>query len=396
MKKYIVLLFSLIILICLGAVYAWSVFVPVLKESKGLTTAQTQLIFGLAIAGFTISVAVAGPIQQKRTPKLVAAVGGLLFGAGYYIAGYTDSSFIGLLVGIGILSGFGIGTGYVCALATPIKWFPDKKGLITGVTVAGFGAGAILLSAITSKLFAANYSASEVFKYIGILYGIVVIISSIFLFVPKVAKETSRDDIKFTKKIAKQSQFKKLAFGIFCGTFAGILVVGNIKPIGLEAGVSEGIATLAIGLFSVGNATGRIIWGIAADAISKRVIGLSLTFLGLMVLALIPASKNGILFAIATTLVGFGFAANFVVYAAQTAENYGIKAVGTIYPFIYLFYGLSGFSAPYIGGWLFDITGHYNASIVLAGIVAIIGVLGTRYFENKDIQARVQKAVHQV
>jgi OFA family oxalate/formate antiporter-like MFS transporter len=132
MKKYLVALASFLIMICIGGVYAWSIFVPPLKAEHGLTTAHTQLIFGFTIAMFAIAMIFAGKIEKKHGPKITALIGAALFSMGYLFASFSNGQVLILLIGIGIFSGSGISFGYVCSLATPIKWFPRYKGLITG------------------------------------------------------------------------------------------------------------------------------------------------------------------------------------------------------------------------------------------------------------------------
>ena len=170
--KYIILLASVLIQTCIGGLYAWSAFVPALKKAHDLSTAQTQLIFGSLIAVFTVSMVVAGRLLSRVSPRWIAAAGGIAFGGGYWIASRSGGSFGLLLLGVGIVTGIGTGFCYVCPLTMCAKWFPERKGLVTGLAVAGFGGGAVVLSYLVEFFFSRGMGVLEVFGLIGVLYGI--------------------------------------------------------------------------------------------------------------------------------------------------------------------------------------------------------------------------------
>ena len=143
-NRWLVVAGALIIQVCLGAIYSWSVFVNPLKEVFFYTTTQTQIIFSLALATFALVMIFAGRLQDRRGPRLVATLGGVVLGGGYLLASLTGGSFPLVALTVGIIGGAGIGLAYVCPIAACVKWFPDKRGMVTGLAVAGFGAGAWL------------------------------------------------------------------------------------------------------------------------------------------------------------------------------------------------------------------------------------------------------------
>lgn len=378
-KKYyrsLILIASIVIQLCLGGVYAWSVFVAPLKSEYDLSTTQAQIIFGSAIAAFTISMVLAGRFQDKLGAKLITLISGLLFGCGYILASISGGNFLLILIGIGIVAGCGIGFGYVCALSACVKWFPEYKGLVTGLAVAGFGGGAILLSYLASTLIERGNSVSDTFRIIGLAYGIVLIVCAIIMRFPKLPAEQRSDNTNL-KQVLRQKELWALALGMFCGTFSGLMVVGNIKPIGLSVGLKSDQANLAIAMLALGNAGGRIAWGIIYDKVGKIAIPLSLIALCYAVTLILPMAYSKLTFALAAMLTGFGFGACFVVYAAQIAANYGTQAVGHIYPVVFLFYGMSGILGPYIGGMLFDTTGSYTPAMATAALTAALGAIAT-------------------
>ncbi len=376
MDRYFILTASVAIQLCLGGVYAWSVFVTPLRSAYGLSTAQTQIIFGVMFAAFTVTMVFAGRLMEKRGPRLVATIGGLMFGCGYVLASISGGAFPLLLLGIGIIGGAGIGFCYVCPLATCVKWFPQSKGLVTGLAVAGFGGGAVLLSLLAGALIERGSNVLEVFRVVGLAYGAVLVGCAMLLRVPKETSQQPQVGVSL-RRLLCHGGFWSLASGMFCGTFAGLMVVGNIKPIGVSAGLNPQEAGLAIVTLAVGNTAGRVLWGAVYDKIGRSVIPLSLAVLCMAVVVLLPSASSGPTFALAAALVGLGFGACFVVYAAEVSAEYGPHAIGNVYPIIFLAYGFSGIMGPPVGGALFDKTGSYLAAMVVAAIIVASGIIAT-------------------
>ena len=218
MRKYVVLTASVVMQLCLGGTYAWSAFVPALMDRYGLSSAQTQTIFGCTIAAMSLSMVVSGRLQERHGPRLVAVIGALLYAGGYLLASASAGQYTLLLLGIGLLAGTGIGFAYVCPLATCIKWFPERKGLITGVAVAGYGAGAIVLSALAEVLFARGLDVLVVFRWIALGYGAVVFLGALLLSVPPNAVHGTAPVALTLREILGCPAFWGTAVGIFCGT----------------------------------------------------------------------------------------------------------------------------------------------------------------------------------
>lgn len=376
MDRYVVLAASVAIQLCLGGVYAWSVFVTPLVSEYGFSTAQTQIVFGVVFAAFTVAMVFAGRLQEKRGPRLVATIGGLLFGCGYLLASISGGAFPLILLGVGVIGGVGIGFCYVCPLATCIRWFPQSKGFVTGLAVTGFGGGAVLLSLVAGALIERGSNVLEVFRVVGLVYGVVLVACAMLLRVPRDTFHRPQRSVPL-RRILRQRRFWSLASGMFCGTFAGLMVVGSIKPIGVSTGLDPQQAGLAIAALAVGNAAGRVFWGIVHDRIGRSAIPLSLVVLCMAVVSLLPSASSGSTFALAAALTGFGFGACFVVYAAQVAAEYGSNAIGNVYPIIFLAYGFSGVLGPPAGGALFDKTGDYSASLVVAALITAFGITAT-------------------
>ncbi len=376
MKKWIVLTAGVTLQLIFGGLYAWSAFVPALTEQYGLSNGECGFIFGVIIAVFTIVMIPGGRLMHRWGPRIVATAGAVLFSSGYVAASFSGGNFILLLLSIGVLSGAGIGAGYVCPLSVGMKWFPNNKGLITGVSVAGFGGGAIVLSFFVQYfLQTVQLDVLQVFRIIGLGFGGVALVSSLMLSEPGRTSEGDGEKQKpkgHIKVHLLTKKFGALALGMFAATFAGLLTVGNLKPILQDAGLEPTATTLGIALFAVGNASGRIIWGQLYDRIGPRPSVLfSLFSLGMAVVLFVfvmPAPYMLIL----SILTGLGFGAAFVIYASSIVEYFGVERFPFLYPLCFLGYGLSGIIAPGFGGWIKDVTGSFAPAIGISAAVVFL------------------------
>ncbi len=378
MRPYLVLIASVLIQMCFGGVYAWSVFVPPLREAYGLSTTQTQIIFGVAIATFGVCFFFAGKLFELVGPRVAVTIGALLYMFGYILASFSSGSFPIILIGYGLMTGAGVAFGYISVLVACMLWFPKHKGMITGLAVAGFGAGAILLAAVAGWALARGVDVLVFWLYIGLTYGIAILLLGTMILLPKAVVGEKRARIRLRELVRKRPYWGMVA-GLFAGTFAGLLVVGNLKPIGLSCGLSQGLATAAVGAFAFGNAGGRIVWGWVFDWLGKYTIPVSLLFLAAAVFSLQPSAKLGALFVVVAALAGAGFGANFVVYAAHVASTFGADRVSGVYPYIFLAYAIAGTTGPTMGGLLYDRTQSYQLPAMVAVAVALAGALVTTW-----------------
>jgi MFS transporter, OFA family, oxalate/formate antiporter len=379
--KWVVLCAGVVIQMVLGGIYAWSVFVPLLITEYGLSANQCGIIFGATIAVFAVVMIPAGSLLQRRGVRLTASLGALLFMTGYLLASLSQGNFLLLLLSLSLVTGAGIGLGYICPLTVSMKWFPEKKGLVTGVSVAGFGGGAVLLSTVAAHLLV-NHSLDVllVFRLIGLGSGLLALCCALLL------REPPRSDSTGSARggtglaivpagLLTSRNFIILCLGMFCGTFAGLLMVGNLKPIALSLGLESATATLAISLFAVGNAVGRVGWGQVYDRIGTRgTIVLSLGFLGSSkLLFLLPPMPMLVLTAV--LLTGIGFGGCFVIYASSTVDLFGMDCFPRLYPICFIWYGVAALIGPPLGGMLADATGSYWGAIFISSSLALAAAL---------------------
>ncbi len=385
-SRWLILLAGVAMQAILGGIYAWSKFIVPLTEQHGLSNSQCSLIFGVTIAVFTIAMIFAGFFLNKNGPRLTAGIGTALFMAGYTVASYSNGDFYIILLGIGFISGTGIGFGYVCPLTTGMKWFPDHRGLVTGVSVAGFGGGAILLSSLASFLLENSYSTLEIFRIIGLGLGSIAFISAMFLRDPDDAVNKKKPDFSEFKQDLFSSDFALAAFGMFSGTFVGLLLVGNLKPIILEKGFDDGFATFAISLFALGNITGRIVWGQICDkfATHKVIIALFAFFAVSMGLFLFNAGTG--MTGLVIVLLGTGFGGCFVVFATDIVETFGLEYFSELYPCCFLAYGFAALAGPPFAGLIADSSGSFKGSLIVSLGILCLTLITLWYFYSKKAQ----------
>ncbi len=383
-SRWLVVLGALIIQICLGAIYSWSVFVNPLKEVFLYTTTQTQIIFSLALATFALIMIFAGRLQDKKGPRMVATLGGIVLGTGYLLASFTGGSFPLIALTVGIIGGAGIGLAYVCPIAACVKWFPDKRGMVTGLAVAGFGAGAWIFAKVAANFIDA-YGLLASFKYLGGIFMVAVVVGAQLLKNPpvgwkpsgwkppeSVAKASFVQDFEWREMI-KLKQFWMLWIMFVCGAAAGLLVIGILNPYGVHSGLSAAAAANAVGVLALFNGAGRIVWGMASDKIGRK-NAMTLMFLlqGVMMLALIQMGSTEMTLSIAAAWVGFNFGGNLALFPTTTADFFGTKNVGINYGLMFTAYGVAGIAGPIFAGNVFDMTGSYMWAFIPAGVACLI------------------------
>lgn len=405
-NRWFVVLGAILIQLALGAIYAWSVFTPSLKaEPYNFTASQTQWVFSIGLAVFALVMIVAGRLQSKYPPKRIAILGGLILGLGYFLAGFMGTSFIGHVITIGIIGGAGIGLAYVVPIAVGVKWFPDKKGLLTGLAVAGFGFGALIwvkLAGTWGHLIE-SHGVATVFQIYGVAFAVMVVIGAIWMVnppegfkptgwtPPPPAKAAATGSVQLTSSEMLQTpQFYGLWFMFIAGSMAGLMVIGVIalfgidalKSVGTEEGNAKAIAGTAMAVFySLANALGRIGWGSISDKLGRKLsLFLMLLIQGVVMLLFYKMGFSAATFYLGATLVGFNFGGNFALFPAATADYFGNKTVGLNYGWVFSAYGVGGILGPQLAARFKDAAAGGNveawmAPFMIAGAACLVAAI---------------------
>jgi OFA family oxalate/formate antiporter-like MFS transporter len=397
-NRWWIVLGAVLIQMCLGAIYAWSVFTPILKDA-GWSKGDTQWVFSIGLASFAIFMVFAGFRLKKWGPRVLSVIGGLLLGLGYFLAGmFGGTDFWSLLLMVGLIGGAGIGFAYVVPIAVGMQWYPDKKGMITGLAVAGFGFGALLwvkLAGAWGNLLQ-SIDLSGTFMLYGALFAIMVIVGGIFMVFPpegwkpkgfEVAEVKGNTDVDEAPSFTPGQMLRTPQFYLIFLTFvfsagAGLMSIGLMKLYPMEALQANGfeelqasaIAGTAMAVFfSLANGLGRILWGLISDTLGrKRSIILMTLTQGIIVFLFTYMAGNEYLLYLGATLIGFNFGGNFALFPTITAETFGAKMVGQNYPFVFLAYGVGGIFGPLLGGIMGD-AGNFPMAFTILAVAVLVG-----------------------
>ena len=398
MNRGMVVLGAILIQLALGAIYAWSVFTPSLKDA-GWTKTDTQWVFSLGLVSFAVVMVYAGKKLNSWGPQKLAFIGGIVLGLGYFLAGlFGGTDFYPLLIFIGLIGGAGIGFAYVVPIAVGMRWFPDKKGMITGLAVAGFGFGAMLWVKLAGSWgnLIADMGLANTFMVYGIAFALMVIIGGLWMKWPpegwkpegyvetKNTTSTGSGEEFSSKEMLSTLQFYLIFFTFIFSAGAGLMAIGLMKLYPMEALTANGFTTVQASaiagtamavFFSLANGLGRIIWGMLSDKLGRKnsIIIMTATQGILMILFTYMAGTEWLLY-LGATLIGFNFGGNFALFPTITADTFGTKTVGQNYPYIFLAYGVGGILGPILGGTLGDM-GNFPMAFVISGIAVLVGTV---------------------
>jgi MFS family permease len=413
--RWLVVTGAIIIQLALGALYAWSVFTARLTDQAGayaFSASETAWVFSTGLATFAIVMVIAGRILPRSGPRPLSIAGGLLLGAGFVVGGLFGETFWAQLVGIGLIAGAGIGLAYVVPIAVCVKWFPDKKGLITGLAVAGFGFGATIWVKLAGSWFGGLLNTTSVFGLPGVqsvfvIYGIVffllVFLGSLVMvnppegyrpagWTPPDADNGKEGGVEFqARDMLRTPQFYMLWSCFMFAGVAGLMVIYCIQLFGMDAlafrGVTNSAAVTgtAMAWYAVFNGLGRIAWGSISDRLGrKRTIVVMSALQGVTMLMtyhvfITFGSVPGFIFVAA--LIGFNYGGSFALFPAITADYFGNKSVGSNYGWMFTAYGVAGLAGPLLAGYFKDTAqgstypGVWMTPFIIAGVVCLLGAV---------------------
>ena len=417
MNRWMVVVGAILIQLCLGAIYAWSVFtkkitVPLAEGGDyGFSAVQAAWIFSVGLATFAVVMVLAGRMLPKTGPRPLAVLGGLVLGAGYILGGFLGSTFWPQLLCIGLIGGAGIGLGYVVPIKVGIGWFPDKKGMVSGLAVAGFGFGATIWVKLagawgggllnTLSLFGLP-GVQSVFIVYGIAFAVLVLIGSIWMVNPPegykpagwnppepTSGSVATGSVDLTSgEMLKTPQYWMLLLMFIGSGLAGLMVIYCIRLFGVDALQASGavsdaavagtIAGTAMAWYAILNGLGRIAWGVASDKIGRKVALFAMClFQGIIMLLFLKMGASPMGLIIGACIIGFNFGGNFALFPVATADFFGNKNVGTNYGWVFLAYGVAGIAGPQVAGFFKDAAqggdvSAWTTPFVVAGVACLL------------------------
>ncbi len=408
-NRWLVVVGAILVQLCLGAIYIWSVFRKPLQQAieeggLGLTASQATLPFSIVLIFFATSTIIGGRWQDKVGPRIVATTGGVILGIGMLIAAFLHT-FFWLVVGYGIILGIGIGFTYVCPISTGVKWFPDKRGLIVGLSVAGFGAGAFIVAPIAQQLID-SVGIFKTFAILGIVFSCIIVLSSQLLrnppegWTPKgwtPPEKTLVTGQEFgPMKMLSSPQFYLIWIIYFFGCTTGLIVIGHTSPIGQKlACLTPKVAAYAVSILAIFNALGRIFWGKISDTLGRlKTIFLMLLLCGIAILLYNTIGKFPAYYWLGVCIVGLCFGGYLSVFPAIIADFYGTKNIGINYGLVLMAYGVAGLFGPWFAAKMLEATGSYSIAFIVAGVLCLLGaVISLAIKPPKSIQVPSENKV---
>jgi MFS transporter, OFA family, oxalate/formate antiporter len=401
--------------LCLGILYAWSVWKKSLlgdathppgSKMSGLNDGWTYLTdaeatWAYALCGFIFAVVMiaGGRIQDRYGPKIGAVLGGLFLAGGCILAGLMKS-YLGLIVGFGVLGGIGMGLGYAAATPAAVKWFgPHRRGLIVGLVVGGYGGAAVYISPLAEHLID-DYGLSGSFIGLGMLFAVVVIVAGLLLswpplgYVPPAAPISTQHNDTLTSvdwsaaDMVKTWQFYALVFLFIGSAQSGLLVIANATPM-----LNATAATLAFfaanawllsSFGGVANAAGRIGTGRYSDRIGRGNAYLVNGLVSALCLLLTPsvmASGSVILLFVVVGVAYWQYGGGLALMPAFTADYFGSKNLGFNYGLIFLGWGIA-FFVPQLAGYLKDVTGTLDYAFYLSACLLLAAVVLNQFLRR--------------
>ncbi len=378
--------------LALGVLYAWSVFGKQLTEAVdkggfGWTKTEASIPYTVAIACFALMMVPAGRLQDKIGPRMVASMGAVFTAAGLVFTSFASAgNILPAVIGFGVLAGTGFGLGYSAATPAAVKWFPsEKKGLITGIVVSGFGLAPVYIAPF-SKYLLHDFGISDAFRVLGAVFAVFAVFIAQFITNPPAQKTFSsphniggnyRVDFIW-REMVKTRTFYLLWFEYACAATAGLMIIGHLaKIVSVQSGNAIQTGFLFVVLLAVFNAAGRVIAGIVSDRIG-RIKTIMIVFLSQAAVMFFFSKFSTVeTFIVGSAVVGFSYGACLALFPSVTADFWGTKNLGLNYGIMFTAWGVGGVFGPIMAGRIADLTGSYNIGYFISSALMIIATLLT-------------------
>ncbi len=397
-NRWLVVIAAVVLELALGAIYAWSTFASYLKSEAGWTATQTQWVFSAGTLALAIAVIFAGKLNELFGPQKLIILSAVVTGSGYILGGILPLHPVWTTITVGLIGGAGIGIAYALPISVCSKWFPDKKGLVTGFGMAGFGVGSLIWQYLLKGIFYDLVGISWTFIIYGIIFMVMIMFSYFFVYNPpegytvagydpsivKNASDTT-EELNFNRKeILKMPQFYFLFYTLMVGSGAGLMVIGIAKMwpeevlTGLDYTNAVAIATFAAAvIYPLFNGLGRVIGGWLSDKIGWKLTIIimdsvqAITFFLMAILVRTPATLY-----IGMAIIAFNYGANFTVFPMATGGVFGRKYLSSNYGWVFFSFGIGALFGPSLGG-IFNDAGHQVIAFIISGVLLVIGVVLT-------------------
>ncbi len=387
-KRWGIAMAAVVLQIALGAVYAWSVFrKPLTAPRFGWTIEEVTLTFTIAIFVLGFAAFFGGLWSNRSGPRVVAMTGGLLYGTGVALASLSNHGLWWLYLSYGVIGGVGLGFAYIIPISVLVKWFPDKRGLMTGIAVGGFGAGALITAPVATHLIQ-TVGVLNTFLYLGLVFLVTTVICGSFMqnppedyrpagWEPSAALQRAEAARDFTLGEALRSwQWWALWLLLFLNTCAGISIISQEAPMFQElAGVTALAASGMVGIAAFGNGAGRIFWAWVSDLIPRRFVFLIMFLLQAVLFWLLPGVSTRTTLTVVAFIILLCYGGGFGTMPAFAADYFGPKFVGSIYGLMLTAWGFASAFGPSLIAHTRQATGHYASGLHILAVILLFSAV---------------------
>lgn len=399
-KRWVILIAACLINLCLGSLYAWSVFASSMTEyfnntlHLNITVGNLAIVYTIANAVGPITMISGGWFNDHLGPKKVIALGGIMFGGGMILSGFATSVNF-LIVSYGLVTGLGLGMAYGSTISTCVKYFPDKRGLIGGITTAVYGLSSVILPPVIT-IIVNKWNAPFAFKSIGIVFLVVVVVCTLFLeqcpegYMPEgyVAPKTQTASKSMNwKAMMKTPIFYIMLLLLTSGAFSGMMIISQASAVAKNmVRMSAIAASAAVSTLALFNAFGRILAGYISDKIGRINTLMSVCVLSIIGLICLYFSGTGTIltFYIGIAIVGLSFGSFMGVYPGFTADQFGVKYNSVNYGIMFIGFALAGYFGPQIMNSVYSSTGSYQNAFLIACGLSVAGVILSLIYKKVD------------
>jgi len=376
---------GMLLQMALGSVYAWSVFRTPLATQFGWSIPQITLTFTITILALSCAAFAGGLWLNRSGPRVVAVTGGALYGLGVLLASFTER-IEWLYATYGLLGGIGLGLGYIVPVTVLVKWFPDRRGLITGIAVGGFGAGALVTAPVATALIE-RVGVLSTFAWLGLAYFVAAPLAGWFmrnppesgiLDAPMVRSPLRQGNADYTLgQAVRTRQWWILWLILFLNVTAGISLISQQAPLYQElAGVSAAVAAGMVGLASIGNALGRVFWAWSSDYLTRRATFVLLFLIQVALFWVFPGLGSAAMLTLAAFAILSCFGGGFGTMPAAVTDYFGPRNVGPIYGLMLSAWGLASLFGPMLLAEMREAIGSYQDALhIIAALMALSVVL---------------------
>lgn len=370
----------------LGSTYAWSVYRNPIIAETGWDQSAIAFAFSLAIFCLGMSAAFMGQLVEKFGPRLTGSISAFLYALGNILTGLAiaKNSIVLLYLGYGIIGGIGLGAGYITPVSTIIKWFPDKRGLATGLAIMGFGFAALLTSPMAQWLII-HSGIINTFYILGVMYFVVMILVSQFIKLPTskdfyiLSKDNLPTDITqgvSAKKALKTWDFYMLWMIFFINISCGLGLISVVAPMAQDlAGISASEAAIIVGIMGVFNGFGRLLWASLSDFIGRPLTFLILFIVNILMTIMIMLSHSPILFVIAMAILMSCYGAGFSLIPPYLSDIYGAKELAILHGYILTAWAMAALFGPMLLATSYAITHTYTATLICFILLYLIALM---------------------